>query len=167
MRWAKDLPYYDVYAPRDATRCLRAVEGAMHCGRRGGRRGSRRGGRRGGRRGAGVAAGVARQGAHHEGHLEGHEDPCGRHEGEQRGDETHTWRQERVRLERATGFHAMPACMCMWACAVHVGMCMWHVLAPKQVKMKARSSFIPSTASNMEPSCGEGRDVGTGGREAE
>ena len=42
---------------------------------------------------AGVAAGVGqawRQGAHHEGHLEGHEDPCGRHEGEQRGDETHT-----------------------------------------------------------------------------
>ena len=45
MRWAKDLPYYDVYAPRDATRCLRAVEGAMHCGRRGGRRGCRRSGR--------------------------------------------------------------------------------------------------------------------------
>ena len=123
---------------------------------------------------AGAAAGVGqawrqawRQGAHHEGHLEGHEDPCGRHEGEQRGDETHTWRQERVRLDRATGFHAMPACTCMWACAcghVHVACARG---APKQVKMKARSSFIPSTASNMEPSCGEGRDVGTGGREAE
>ena len=65
-RAVKDLPYYDVYAPRDATRCLRAVEGARHCGRRGGRRGAgvaagvgQAWGRRGGRRGAGVAAGVA------------------------------------------------------------------------------------------------------------
>ena len=29
--------------------------------------------------------------------------------------------------------------------------------------MKARSSFIPSTASNMDPSCGEGREVGREG----
>lgn len=67
-----------------------------------------------------------------------------------------------MRLDRATGYHAMPACVCMWAC--HAACARG---APKQVKMKARSSFIPSTASNMDPSCGEGRDVGMGGREAE
>ena len=32
MRWAADLPHYDVYAPRDATRCLRGCGGGWGVG---------------------------------------------------------------------------------------------------------------------------------------
>eukprot|EP00964_Phaeocystis_antarctica_P039132 scaffold22379_cov60-Phaeocystis_antarctica.AAC.5 len=79
-RWAADLPHYDVYAPRDATRCLRVRRrlrlGGVVCGTA--------------RAHAGLRGAGGVQGAHHERNLESHQDPCGGHEGEQRRDETHT-----------------------------------------------------------------------------